>query len=314
MIYRELGNSGIKVSAIGLGTWAIGGMFWGKSSDSEAVAAIETSIDCGITLIDTAPAYGTGHSEKLVGKAVKGKRDRVVIATKCGLDRKKGFIIDLKPTKIRQDLEESLKYLSTDYIDLYQCHWPDPKVPVEDTMEELLKMKEEGKIRAIGVSNFDADLLKKIPGKAPVASLQSHYSLLQRDIEKDILPLCRENNIGILAYGSLGSGILTGKYEKKPAFSKKDARSFFYPFYKEPFWSKSQILLNEMKKIAEKHNRPVAHIAISWLIGQKGITSALAGAKTPQQATSNADAAEFTLSKEELHTLTQTSDKILKTK
>ncbi|RMF95875.1 MAG: aldo/keto reductase [Candidatus Schekmanbacteria bacterium] len=305
MEYRELGKSGIKVSTIGLGTWAIGGMFWGKTDDAEAIKAIEASIDYGINLIDTAPAYGTGHSEKLVGKAIKGKREKVVVATKCGLDRKKGFIIDLKPKKIRQDLEESLMFLNTDYIDLYQCHWPDPKTPIEDTMEELLKMQSEGKIRAIGVSNFDLELLKKTVSIAPIASLQPHYSLLKRDIEKDILPFCRQNNIGILAYGSLGSGILTGKYKKRPSFAGNDARSFFYPFYKEPYWSKTQELLKEMEKIANKYDRPLSHIAINWIRQQEGITSALVGAKNASQAKSNAQAAEWQLSADELAYLSE---------
>lgn len=312
MKYKELGKSGIKVSVVGLGTWGVGGMFWGKTTDSDAVSAIEKSIDCGINLIDTAPAYGTGHSEKLVGQAIKGKRDKVIIATKCGLDRKKGFFIDQKPQKIRQDLEESLGLLNTDYIDLYQCHWPDPKTPIEDTMSELLKMQSEGKIRCMGVSNFDLDLLKKSLDIAPVVSIQPHYSLLQRDIEKDIIPFCKDNKISILAYGSLGSGILTGKYKKRPTFPRNDARSFFYPFYKEPYWNKAQELLKDMGNIAGKHGKPVSHIAINWTRQQEGITSALVGAKNPLQAQTNSGSSDWELSGEELQSLTETCNKIFK--
>ncbi|OGO06827.1 MAG: hypothetical protein A2Z76_00050 [Chloroflexi bacterium RBG_13_56_8b] len=307
MEHRRLGKSELNVSVIGLGTWAIGGKFWGHTDESAAIAAIQKAIDGGINLIDTAPLYGDGHSEEVVGKAVKGRRHQVVIATKCGA-RLKGpeLIHDLKPKSIRKEVEVSLKLLGTDVIDLYQCHFPDPNTPIEDTMAEMAKMKTEGKIRAIGVSNFDAVLLRRTQKVAQIASNQVQYSLLSRDIEKELIPFCREQAIGILTYGPMGGGILSGKYKQKPKFEEGDARTFFYNYYQEPLWSQVQALLKEMEKIAARHGKPVAHVAINWVRQQPGITSALVGARSPQQAEANAAAGSWQLSAEELSGINKT--------
>jgi aryl-alcohol dehydrogenase-like predicted oxidoreductase len=307
MEHRRLGKSELNVSAIGLGTWAIGGTFWGQTDESAAIAAIQRAIDSGINLIDTAPIYGDGHSEEMVGKAIKGRRHQVVIATKCGVRLKGAVLInDLTPKSLRKEVEVSLKLLGTDVIDLYQCHWPDPNTPIEDTMAEMAKMKTEGKIRAIGVSNFDAALLKKAQKVAQLASNQVQYSLLNRDIEKELIPFCREQDIGILTYGPMGGGILSGKYKQKPKFEEGDARSFFYNYYQEPQWTKVQALLKEMEKIAARHGKPVAHVAINWVRQQPGITSALVGARNPQQAEANAAAGSWQLSAEELSGINKT--------
>src|SRR3989304_5656866 len=178
MRYKLLGSSALRVSVVGLGTWVMGGENWGKADDAKSIATIQKAIDSGINLIDTAPAYGNGHAEEIVGKAIKGKRSKVIIATKCGIDRRSGFEFNLKPEFIRIELENSLKRLNIDVIDLYQCHWPDPSTPVEDSMNELIKMQSQGKIRYIGVSNFDIPLLEKALDTAPVVSIQTHYSLL----------------------------------------------------------------------------------------------------------------------------------------
>ena len=307
MEHRRLGKSELNVSAIGLGTWAIGGFFWGHTDESAAIAAIQKAIDSGINLIDTAPLYGDGHSEEMVGKAIKGRRHQVVIATKCGARLKGGKPInDLTPKSIRKEVEVSLKLLGTDVIDLYQCHWPDPNTPIEDTMAEMAKMKTEGKIRAIGVSNFDAVLLRRTQKVAQIASNQVQYSLLSRDIEKELIPFCREQAIGILTYGPMGGGILSGKYKQKPKLEEGDARSFFYNYYQEPQWTKVQALLKEMEKIAARHGKPVAHVAINWVRQQPGITSALVGARSPQQAEANAAAGSWQLSAEELSGINKT--------
>ena len=301
MEYRRLGKSELNVSAIGLGTWAIGGKFWGHTDEADAIAAIQKAIDSGVNLIDTAPIYGEGHSEEMVGKAVKGRRHQVVIATKCGVRfRGADLVNDLTPKSIRKELEVSLKLLDTDVIDLYQCHWPDPTTPIEDTMAEMTKMKTEGKIRAIGVSNFDASLLKKAQKVAQIASNQVGYSMLNREIENELIPFCLEQAIGILAYGPMGGGILTGKYKQKPKFGKDDVRSFFYNFYDEPQWSQVQALLKELEQIAARHGKPVAQVAINWVRQQSGLTSALVGARNPQQAEANAAAGSWKLSSEEL--------------
>lgn len=301
MEYRRLGKSELKVSVIGLGTWGIDPACWGPFDEAQAIAAIIKAIDSGINLIDTAPFYGNGFSEEVVGQAIKGRRHQVVIATKCGLlDTAAGVVKDLKPASIRRELESSLKRLGTDFIDLYQCHWPDPATPIEETMGEMVKMQAEGKIRQIGVSNFDADLLQKAQSTAPVVSNQVPYSLLDRDIEAELIPFCQRSDTGILAYGPLGGGILTGKYQEKPKFGKDDARSFFYRYYQEPQWSRVQALLKELEPIAARHGRPFSQIAVSWVRQQPAVASALVGARNPRQAEANAAAGGWQLSPEEL--------------
>lgn len=312
MDYRRLGKTELNVSVIGIGTWAIGGSFWGPTLPSEAIGAIQKSIDSGINLIDTAPVYGNGHSEEIVGKAVKGRRHQVVIATKCGLHFKGATPInDLTPKSIRQELEKSLKRLGTDVIDLYQCHWPDPTTPIEDTIGEMDRMKTEGKIRAIGVSNFDAALLKKAQKVAPIASNQVQYSMLNRDIEKELVPFCLKQDIGIMAYGPLGGGILSGKYKEKPKFKEDDARSSFYNYYEEPLWSQVQFLLKELEQIAAQHGKPVAQVAVNWARQQPGITVALVGARNPKQAQTNAVAGNWRLSDEDLSRINEHLAQIL---
>lgn len=307
MEHRRLGKSELNISVIGLGTWAIGGTFWGAIDEAEAIAAIQKAIDSGITLIDTAPIYGNGRSEETIGKAIKGRRQQVIIATKCGA-RLKGIklINDLTPKSIRKEVEVSLKRLGTDVIDLYQCHFPDPNTPIEDTMAEMAKMKAEGKIRYIGVSNFDVALLQKAKKVAPVTSNQVQYSLLNRGIEKELLPFCQEQDIGILAYGPMGGGILTGKYKKIPKFGKGDARTFFYSYYQEPYWSKVQTLLKALEQLSARHGKPVSQVAINWVRQQPGITSALVGARSPKQAEANAAAGSWQLSAEEMASIKKT--------
>ena len=301
MDYRRLGKSELNLSVIGLGTWPLGERHWGPISESEAIATIQQAIDSGINLIDTAPLYGSGRSEEIVGKAIKGRRQQVVVATKCGV-RPKGNDLthDLNPGAIRKEVETSLKLLDTDIIDLYQCHFPDPHTPVADTMAEMLKMKAEGKIRYIGVSNFDSALLDEARKTAPIASNQVHYSLLNRGIENELLPFCLEQDIGVLAYGPIAGGILSGKYKEKPKFAPGDARTFMYNYYEEPLWSKVQPLLKDIKAIAERHGKPPAQVAINWVRQQPGVTSALVGARSPQQAEANAAAGAWRLSAEEM--------------
>jgi len=299
---RRLGDSDLNVSAVGIGTWVLGGDHWGNIKENESISAIHKAIDSGINLIDTAPAYGIGRAEEIVGKAIKGRREKVVISTKCGVHRSgKSFSFVLKPDEIRKELEDSLRRLNVDVIDLYQCHWPDPDTPIEDTMGEMLRIQKEGKIRYIGVSNFGTELLEKARALAPLVSTQPQYSLLDRKIEQDVLPYCRNHNMGVLAYGSLGSGILTGKYTSPPKFDSGDARSFFYPFYKEPTFSKVMELVGEMKKIADSHGKLLAHVAINWVAQQVGITSALVGIRTVDQAITNADTMSWELTLDDFY-------------
>ncbi|NLX70770.1 MAG: aldo/keto reductase [Clostridiales bacterium] len=304
MRYKRLGNSSLEVSVVGLGTWAIGGDFWGKVDDERSIATIQRAIDCGINLIDTAPAYGNGHAERVVGEAIKGRRDKVVIATKCGIVKEGGRVTrNLKPESIRKEVEASLTRLGVDVIDLYQIHWPDNSTPLEDTLNELVKQRDAGKIKYIGVSNFDRKLMEEATSIAEIVSLQPQYSLLEREIEKDVLPFCREKGIGILAYGSLGAGVLTGKFKERPKFADDDRRENFYPFFHEPLWSKAMELVEVLRQIAVEVDKPVAHVALNWLTQQDGVTSALVGAKTPEQAEQNAASADWELTQDQLDTI-----------
>ncbi|HUZ17607.1 MAG TPA: aldo/keto reductase, partial [Spirochaetia bacterium] len=221
MEYRRLGSSTLKVSPVGLGTWAIGADFWGAIDDNESISAIQAGIDAGINFIDTAPAYGAGHSEEVVGKAIRGRRSQVIIATKLGIIRTADdFIKNLRPESVRKEIDDSLGRLGVDTIDLWQVHWPDPNTPLEDTLGELSRIKESGKFRYLGVSNFDTALMERARRVMEVVSLQPHYSLLERTIEAEILPYCISHDIGVVGYGTLAAGLLTGKFKEIPTFEK----------------------------------------------------------------------------------------------
>ncbi|MFW5979547.1 MAG: aldo/keto reductase [Halanaerobium sp.] len=314
MKYRYLGNSNLKVSAVGLGTWAYGNDTFGRVEDQQSIKAIRAAVEAGINLIDTAPAYGAGHAEEVVGQAIAGIRDKVVIASKCGTHRDgPKYIRDLSPARIRKEIEASLSRLNIEQIDLYQIHWPDPDTPLEESVEELLKLKKEGKFKYLGVCNFGVDLMKEISELTEIISLQPQYSLLQRDIEEDILAYLIENNLGTLSYGTLGGGILSGKYKERPEFDdEKDNRAGFYPFFKKENWPQTQSLISLLKEIAADHNQTPAQTAINWSINRAGITTALVGAKNEKQAMENAAAADFELSEAEMLALTEESDKVIK--
>ncbi len=279
----------------------MGNDFWGPGDERGYLKAIHAGLDHGINLIDTAPVYGDGNAEKIVGKAIKGKRDQVVLATKTGIHRENDTIVrDLSPARIRKEIEASLKRLEVDFIDLYQIHWPDPGTPMEDSLNQLVKIRKEGKFRFLGVSNFNVAQLKEASSIAPVVSLQPHFSLLERDIEKEIMPWCIENEIGILSYGSLGGGILTGKFKEKPEFGEGDHRDKFYKYFEEPVWGKVQQLLTVLKDLADTHNKAISHVVLSWTVQQAGISTALVGARNEAQAISNALAGDWQLAQQEL--------------
>lgn len=318
MRYKNIGSIE-KVSVVGLGTWAMGGDFWGAIDEKEAVEAIRASLDQGVTLIDTAPIYGKGYSEEIVGKGIAGRdRSKVIIATKCGLNWSKSTdgrsAHDLTPEGIAYEIEESLRRLGTDYIDLYQCHWPDTiGTPIADTMGALMKLKKAGKIREIGVSNFSIAQMDECRAAGELASLQPQYSLLHREIEEDgTLEYCRKQGIAILSYGSLGAGALTGKFAEPPKVEGGDRRAAFYSFFAPEVWPKVLKLLDTLKEIAAAHDRPVAQVSINWVAQQDGMTCALVGAKNARQATMNAQAGDWELTAEELKTIDATYDKIFK--
>ncbi len=307
MLYTRLEHADLSISRLILGTWAIGGTHWGPYDESQAIRAVETAIDLGITTIDTAPAYGTGHSEELIGRVIKGKRERVVIATKCGLDMENGFRRDLTPPFMEKELEDSLRRLDTDYIDLYQPHWPDPDTPVEYTIEALELFREQGKIRAFGVSNFSAAELTEALAYGRIATLQPPYSLLERDIEKDIQPLCAGSGVAMIPYGSLGAGMLTGKYTEPPKFKKDDARSFFYRFFNKQYWGGVSALVDLLWSIAGAHDAKPGHVAIAWLLSRVAVAGTIVGARDADQVRDNMGGLEIRLSPEEVSELDRVS-------
>ena len=312
MRYVKLGNSQIEVSVIGLGAWAIGGKWWGGTDEKESVEAIQASIDSGINFIDTAPAYGQGLSERLIEKALRGRRDKVVIATKCGLrwDLKKGFyFFDYAPgvpmyrylgrESLEYELDQSLKRLGTDYIDLYQSHWQDPTTPISETMEAFLKMKEKGKIRAIGVSNATLDEIKEYARYGIIDSDQEKYSAIDRSIQSDLLPWCEKNNVSMLAYSPTAKGLLIGKISPDRKFSREDSR-FDDPRYSAKNIERVNMLLEKnLKSVAAKYNVSYGHIATTWLLKSPKVI-ALCGARNKNQAIENARAGNIELDGDDL--------------
>ncbi len=301
MNYRKIPNTGLDVSTVALGTWAMGNDFWGDVDDRESINAIQASIDAGINFIDTAPAYGAGHAETVIAKAIDGKRDKVVIATKTGVIRTEAeFIRDLSPANIQKDMEESLTRLKTDYIDLYYIHWPDKNTPLEDSVNTLIKLRQQGKFRYLAVSNFTTELMQQIRTMTDIVCLQPNYSMVNRKIEEQIVPYCEENELGLVTYGTLAGSLLTGKHRELPEFDENDNRGRFYNYYRKEIWPQLQGLLSLMDSIAKSHTCTVAQVAIAWAAQQTGITSVLVGAKNAEQAKANAKASEVFLNHSEL--------------
>jgi aryl-alcohol dehydrogenase-like predicted oxidoreductase len=283
---------------------------WGGTEEQESIDAIRASVDHGANTIDTAAVYGMGYSEELVGRAIEGIRDKVVIATKCGMrwdtpegsdpweqQDNQGRPITIRrnsrPASIAYECEQSLKRLGVDVIDLYQIHWPDTTTPVEDSMHTMVKLQEQGKIRAIGVSNYNVEWLSKGINAAPVASLQPPYSLIQRKIEKQILPFCREHNIGVIVYSPLERGLLAGAVMPERTFPAGDHRAG-HKYFTVANRKRVLAALEKVRPIAEKHGVSLAQLAINWTIHEPGITAALVGARNAEQAAHNAEAMRFT--------------------
>jgi len=309
---RALGRSGLEVTPIGLGCWVMGGWMWGGADDDRSVAAIHKAIDLGVNVIDTAPVYGEGHSEEVVGRALEGIRDRVVLATKCGLvwpprtgrvhftdPEGRTFFHNLEPDSVIAECEASLTRLRTDVIDLYQCHWPDPGSSLDDTMPALLKLQEQGKVRAVGVSNFSTEQMQACLTHGRIESDQPQYNMLDRSIEAEMLPFCREHGIGIIAYSPLARGILTGKVTMDRTFPDSDHRGRL-AWYRPENRRRVLDFLEAVRPIADGHGATLAQLAANWVISQDGVTTALCGARTPEQVTENVRAGEFELTESEL--------------
>nr|WP_236761576.1 aldo/keto reductase [Agrobacterium sp. S2/73] len=308
---RTIGRSGISASAVGLGTWAIGGWMWGGTDERQSIAAIQASIDAGISLIDTAPAYGMGLAETIVGKAIAGRRDKVVLVTKCGLvwhvnEGAYFFHQDGKPVhrylgaaSIRHEVEESLKRLGTDYIDHYVTHWQDATTPIAETVETLVRLKDEGKIRSIGASNVSPEDLVAYIATGALDAIQEEYSMVRRDIETTLLPLCRTSAVSVLSYSSLALGLLSGKVGPERVFAGDDQRKG-NPRFSQANREKIARLTRRLEPVAEAHGASIAQVVIAWTIAQPGITFSLCGARDPAQAVENAAAARLRLAENEL--------------
>lgn len=288
---RQLGNTDIQITPIILGTWQAGKSQWVGIEDEKIIEAIQAALDAGITTIDTAEVYGDGHSEEIVGQAVKGQRDRTILATKV-------FANHLEYPQVIEACEASLKRMQTDYIDLYQIHWPagtfnSKVVPIEETMRALDALKTAGKIRAIGVSNFSRQQIAEAAQHGRIDSLQPPYSLFWRQVEQEEMPYCVEHNLTLLAYSSLAQGLLTGKFGPDHEFEEGDVRRKNKLFHGEHY-QRAQTALEKLRPIAAKYDCTLAQLSLAWLIRQPN-TTAIAGARNAEQATQNAKAGEIQL-------------------
>jgi aryl-alcohol dehydrogenase-like predicted oxidoreductase len=304
---RQLGNSDLQITPIGLGAWAMGGADWeygwGPQDDQNSVATIRHAIESGINWIDTAAVYGLGHSEAVVGQAVIGLHNPPYIFTKCSLvwDEDRSVSASLKAESLRREVEESLRRLDVDVIDLYQIHWPNPAEDIEEGWRTLAKMQDEGKLRYIGVSNFSVKQMKRCHDIAPITSLQPPYSIISRDIEKNILPYCEAQNIGVIVYSPLQSGLLSGKMtrERVRNMPESDWRSRDSEFT-EPRLTRNLKIADVLKDIAAEHNTTAASIAVAWTLNHSAITGAIVGARRPDQVDGFIDAPDLQLTRDNL--------------
>jgi aryl-alcohol dehydrogenase-like predicted oxidoreductase len=320
MILRTLGQSDLKITPIGIGAWAIGGgqweFGWGAQDDKESIAAIRAGLDRGIDWIDTAAAYGLGHSETVVGRAVKGLRTRPYIFTKCSLvwDQNGEISHNLQASSIRREAEASLQRLDVDAIDLYQIHWPAWKGgpesaspgSIEEAVGEMAKLKAEGKIRNIGVSNFDAAQMQRAQKVAPIASLQPPYSLLAREVESSILPFAKQHGIGVIVYSPMASGMLSGAMtrERIAAFPKDDWRKSS-PNFQEPALTRNLRLVETLRTIGKRRNATPGEVAIAWTLTNPAVTGAIIGVRSAEQVNGIAGAVEVHLAPDEIQEISQ---------
>jgi aryl-alcohol dehydrogenase-like predicted oxidoreductase len=304
---RLLGGSDLDVTPIGFGAWAIGGsgweFAWGSQDDRDSVAAIHEALDAGVNWIDTAAVYGLGHSEEVVARALEGVRDRPYVFTKCGMvwDGRRRIGHSLKADSIRRECEASLRRLRVEAIDLYQVHWPDPDGDIEEGWATLAGLKREGKVRHIGVSNFDVAQMRRAQAIAPITSLQPRYSLLHREVEAEALPFCARQDIGVIAYSPMASGLLTGAMtrERVEGLPADDWRKR-HPDFREPQLSRNLRLVRLLRAIGRRHGGTPAEVAVAWVLHHAAVTGAIVGARRPAQVEGVVGAARLRLSPEDL--------------
>ncbi|MBO0792524.1 MAG: aldo/keto reductase [Ktedonobacteraceae bacterium] len=307
MEVRQFGNTDMQITPVGLGTWAIGGegwaAAWGPQDDNDSIATIHRAIDLGINWIDTAAVYGIGHSEEVVGRALKGRSERPYIFTKCSrIGQPDGSIkASLKAGSIRKEVEDSLRRLQVDVIDLYQIHWPVPDEDIEEGWTAMAELQRQGKVRAIGVSNFSVEQMQRALRIAPISSLQPPYSMLRRGVEEGTLDFCREHNIGVIVYAPMRSGLLSGGMTRERAQSlpESDWRSRDADF-REPKLSQNLALVGLLREIGASHGRSPGEVAIAWTLRQPAVTGAIVGGRRPEQLDTIVGAADFRLSVEEI--------------
>lgn len=323
---RKLGKSEVKVTPMAFGAWAIGGWNWGGAEESAALKAIKAAYDAGITTIDTAPVYGFGRSEELVGKAMEGvARDKYQIMTKFGMNwqseegeyffnsedmegRPFSMYKWASKEKVMQECEDSLRRLKTDYIDLYQIHWPDATTPISETFEAVQRLMEQGKIRAAGVCNYSTEQVEEALQTIQLASNQVPYSMINRAIEKDVVPQAQEKGLDIIPYSPLQRGLLTGKIKPGHEFNEGDTRGGSL-YYTDENIRRTQSLLNEIKPIADNYNATLAQLVLNWTMNRPGVACVLAGARNEEQVADNAKAFSFKLSQEEQDKITAAADR-----
>jgi aryl-alcohol dehydrogenase-like predicted oxidoreductase len=306
MEYRPLGKSGLKVSAVSLGTWAIGGVNWGEVNDEESIAAIRRAIEVGMTFIDTADIYGKGHAEEIVGQAVKGRRQEVIIATKVANRwNERGEVwTDCSYDYIMQAVQASLKRLQTDYIDLYLIHKPDPNTPAAETMRALEKLLQDGVVRAAGVSRYNRAQIEEAQQCLPLHAAQYPLNMLRRQEITPILPFCQAHEVGMMAYAPLSKGLLSGKFSADTTFPKNDLRSGSDIFQGEAFRERLAAV-EQLKPIAAKYGVTLAQLAINWNLCQPGVTTSLVGVKKPEQVNENVGAAGWQIEPADLAEIEQ---------
>ena len=305
MQYQEFGKTGLRVSKLCLGTWGIGGAGWDSYSDESRMDAIKAALECGINFIDTAPAYNAGKAECYVGETLNKlkKRKEVVISTKCGNKFVDGKYLRCgSKESILKQCDESLKNLKTDYIDIYLVHWPDPDVELEETIDAVSTLKKEGKILHAGVSNFSKEQIGEAQKYCKIEAFQPQYSLADRKDEK-LIRWAHEQGLGIMTYGTLGGGILTGNYRKLRTFEQTDSRNRFYPYFKEPLFSKAMELLTIMDQIAEERNVSLAQIAEKWVIQKRFVSSCIIGAQSRARVEENCRNLQWELTDNEIRRL-----------
>lgn len=299
---RQLGNSDLQITPLGIGAWAMGGagwaFAWSQQDDDDSISAIHAALDAGMNWIDTAAVYGLGHSEEVVAKALADRSSKPYVFTKCARvwDENRQIGKRLKADSVRRECEDSLRRLKVDVIDLYQIHWPEPDEDVEEGWATLARLKEEGKVRWIGVSNFNAEQLCRAQKIAPITSLQPPYSLIRREIEAEVLPFCAVHNVGIIAYSPMGSGMLTGTMSRERVENlPEDDWRRRSPQFQEPLLTRNLKLADKLKEIAARHNRSAGETALAWVLANPVVTGAIVGVRNAEQVNGVIGAMEFRL-------------------